>query len=87
MKSLLDTQKGVCFICGGFGSDKHHIFMGANRKHSEEWGCYVWLCRNHHNLVHNDIKTNRWLQGEAQEEFEKLYSHEKFMEIFGRNYL
>ena len=87
MKPLLDTHKGVCYICGGYGSDKHHIYLAANRKHSETWGAYVYLCRHHHEKVHSDKKLKRWLQTEAQEAFESIYGHEKFMETFGRNYI
>lgn len=86
MKPLLDTQKEICFICGGRASDKHHIFLAANRKHSETFGAYVYLCRHCHNLVHSDKKTKRWLQSEAQDAFEQIYGHEKFMDVFGRNY-
>ena len=39
-----------CWLCGKNGChdplDKHHIFGGANRKKSEHYGLYVYLCHN-----------------------------------------
>lgn len=37
--------------------------------------------------VHQDINLDRYLKRIAQKEFESRYSHEKWMEVFGRNYL
>ena len=70
----------------------HHIFYGnPNRQHSDDYGLIVELCSKHHRngktAVHNDYERNLELKQYAQREFEKVYSHEKFMEIFKRNYL
>ena len=45
-KSMFDTKKGTCFICGCHGyTEKHHIFGGvANRRLSEADGLWVYLC-------------------------------------------
>lgn len=90
-RSVLETEPGVCYICGRWcQTHKHHLFGGPNRKHSEREGLYVYLCPEHHNMsnhsVHMDVKMNRWLQQEGQEAYENIYSHEQFMRIFGRNY-
>lgn len=91
MKSLLNSENGMCYICGCIGlTHKHHIFGGANRKHSEDYGLFVYLCPKHHNMsdksVHFDKGLKKWIQTEGQEAFEQIYGHEKFMEIFGKNY-
>ena len=71
--------------------DEHHVFGGPNRKNSEEYGLKVYLCHNHHiygpEAVHNNAEIRHELQRIAQREFEKRYGYEKFMEVFGRNYL
>lgn len=71
--------------------DEHHVFVGTNRKNSEEYGLKVYLCHNHHiygpEAVHNNAEIRHELQRIAQREFEKRYGHAKFMEVFGRNYL
>lgn len=76
----------------------HHVFEGvANRKLSEKYGLKVYLCRHHHtgdvlgskDAVHSK-GMNDWdrvLKQTAQVAFETKYSHEKFMQVFGKNYL
>jgi hypothetical protein len=91
MKIVLQQNK-ECYITGQTeGLHKHHIFFGANRKWSELYGLYVWLRPEWHNMsdygVHFDKKFDLDLKQMAQREFEKAYSHEEFMKIFGRSYL
>lgn len=81
-----------CFITGAeVGLHKHHIFGGANRKLSERHGLYVWLTPEWHNMsghgVHFSPALDRELKQVGQREFERRYSREKFMLLFGRNYL
>ena len=91
-KSIMQDEK-VCYITGSTeGLHKHHIFFGtANRKHSEEYGCLVYLRADWHNLsnygVHFNKKLDLRLKRECQTRFEELYGHEKFMALFGKNYL
>lgn len=91
MNSIIQTEK-KCYICGRVsGLHNHHIIFGnPGRKNSEKYGLKVWLCMDHHtgNIgVHQDINLDRYLKRIAQTEFERKYSHEKWMEVFGRNYL
>ena len=86
-----------CIICDllGYGPTRgihqHHVFGGtANRLKSEEYGVKAWLCLEHHlgnKGVHNNRETDLMLKRFAQEIFEEKYSHELFMQEFGRNYL
>lgn len=89
--SILQAER-ACYITGAAtGLHKHHIFAGSRRKASEEWGCWVWLRADWHNLagygVHHNPALDRRLKAEAQERFEALYGHERFMSVFGKNYL
>ena len=91
MKSIIQEDNGVCFICKKRGyTEEHHCLGGANRKHSEKYGLKVYLCKGCHTLnktaVHNDYDTMCWLRKIAQKEFEKTHTREEFMRIFGRNY-
>ena len=65
--------------------------MGANRQKADKWGCWVWLSADWHNMsnygVHFNKELDLKLKKEMQEAFEKKYSHEKFMEVFHKNYL
>lgn len=78
--------------------DKHHVFGGPNRKHSEKYGLWVkiCMCRCHRayppggpTAVHSNPNHGKdlFLKQYAQRKFEELYSHEEFMRIFGKNYL
>lgn len=70
---------------------KHHIYMGAFRKKSEQYGCYVYLRADWHNMssygVHFNRELDLRLKKECQKKFEERYGHEKFMEVFKKNYL
>lgn len=92
MKSILQTTK-KCWVCGKTtGLHCHEVFFGsANRKKSIEYGLQVYLCGPHHDLsskgVHFDHTLDTLLKKFAQKKFEEKYSHEKFMEVFHKNYL
>lgn len=99
-RSLLNTRKGVCFMCGRYGpTEKHHIMQGvANRKLSEEDGLWVYLCPYCHNRppngVHFNKKNMEWLHKLGQKAYElnlceltEEEAREKFMQRYGKNYL
>lgn len=92
MDSILQTKK-QCYVCGTVqGLHKHHVYPGiANRRLSEEYGCWVWLCGPHHNLsndgVHFNAELDRRIKSECQAAFEQTYTREKFREVFGKSYL
>lgn len=92
MKSLISNNKS-CYVCGCPTVHKHHIFYGtANRKQSEKYGCWVWLCPYHHNMSNDGVHFNRELdlqiKRECQERWEAEYgTREEFRNIFGKNYL
>lgn len=105
-KSIMQDTK-ECYLCrrdaitmgyhGGLtreGLDKHHVIYGtANRKLSEKYGCWVWLCKKHHNedhgqfAVHYNRHIRQQLCEDAERAFLRLHSFEEYMDIFGKNYL
>lgn len=98
-KSLLESEKGRCFICYRYGpTEKHHIFGSYNRKKSEEDGLYVYLCHSCHNEPPNGVHFNKkrmeWLHKFGQAMYEANWAgrtdedvRQKFMERYGKNYL
>ena len=102
-KSILDTQKGVCFMCGKYGpTEKHHIMQGtANRKLSEQDGLWVYLCPDCHNRPPNGVHFNPnnmkrlHMAGQSRWEMVKIIQdgmtdeevRTAFMERYGKNYL
>lgn len=87
-KSIMQDEK-ECYITGSTVQlDKHHCFLGCRRKAAEEWGCWVWLRHDIHMDAHDrDGELLRRLQRDCQIEFERRWGHQKFMEVFGKNYL
>lgn len=91
MKSIICDKK-ECFLCGGTPVEKHHCMHGRGvRPLAESWGLFVWLCPYHHrdnkHGVHGNAELDLWFKQLAQNCFEIAYGHEKWMQIFGRNYL
>jgi len=88
----------ACWLCGRNGTadplDEHHIFGGANRKKSDQYGLVVYLCHNrcHENgrkAVHRNAETMLRLHQEGQRRVmeEQGWSKEEFIWEFGKNYL
>lgn len=91
MKSLMQDEK-KCYVTGSkINLHQHHIFAGTNRKNSDKYGCWVWLRADWHNMssygVHFNKDLDLKLKKECQKKFEERYSHEKFMQVFRKNYL
>ena len=70
---------------------KHHVFGAANRKHSEKFGLWIWLCPQDHNMSDHGVHFNKELDNQlkqiGQAAFEDTFINEDFLKIFGRNYL
>lgn len=92
MKSIISNDR-ICWVCKKpVGLHKHHIYAGsANRALSEKYGCWVYLCREHHignQGVHFNHDLDTLLKKQCQRAWEKRYGDtEKFRIIFGRSYL
>ena len=87
-----------CWLCGRNGSvdplDKHHIFGASNRKKSEKYGLYVWLCHNRCHIfgeyaVHQNKETMELLHryGQRKAMNEQGWTVDEFRAVFGKNYL
>ena len=87
-KSIMQTEK-ECFITGYLNHlDRHHVFGGPRRNASEAFGCWIWLRHDIHMEIHDRNKElDKMIKRACQEKFEEIYSHEEFMEIFGKSYL
>ena len=92
MKSLINNDK-QCFICGSIHNiHKHHIYYGtANRKLSEKYGCWIYLCAEHHNGsdmgIHFNKPMDEAIKKHCQRLFQEHYKDLDFIKIFGKNYL
>lgn len=98
MKKVKRELAHECWLCGRNGCadplDKHHIFGGGNRRKSEQYGLFVYLCHNrcHENgpeAVHRNPETAQKLHeyGQRLVMEEQGWTVEDFRLEFGRNYL
>ena len=90
-KSIMQDDER-CYLCGRRRALEHHHILGgtANRKISDKYGLWVWLCHSCHTGTEGaqyDIEKNIELKQDAQRAFEKHYSHEEWMQLFRKNYL
>ena len=94
-KSIVtDPERRECYLCmSPRDLEWHHIIHGtANRKISDKYGLAVWLCHGCHEALHSSpdelwrVKDHA-LMAAAQTKFEHLYGHDKWMELFRKNYV
>ena len=90
--SIVQTGERQCYLCGKRTClEKHHIMAGvANRKISEAYGIWIYLCDSCHRGTEGaqyNKETNIKLKQEAQQAFEAIHGHEKWMALFRKNYL
>ncbi len=87
-----------CFLCGRNGSqdhlDRHHIFGGAYRDKSEQYGLVVFLCHTRCHIfgrdaVHKNADVMRYVRqyGQKKAMREQGWSTEEFIKEFGKNFL
>lgn len=91
IRSIISTNE-KCFMCGSTRwLECHHLFGGANRKKSTQYGLMVYLCKWCHNEPPNGVHHNKakmdWLRAEGQKRFEEEYPELDFLKVFGKNYL
>ena len=90
MKSIIQS-KHECYCCHTTRNlEEHHIFAGAYRNKSEQYGLKVYLCNKHHTGDEGVHSGHKWLDKAlktiAQHRFEQEFPELDFVEIFGRNY-
>ena len=91
---IINPEHMECAVCGkNRDLEWHHVVHGtANRKISDKYGLTVWLCRDCHYGLHFR-PLDRWrevdlqLKEVAQKKFEDIHGHDKWMELFKKNYL
>ena len=90
-KSIIQDKKECYVTHTTQGLHLHHCIYGANRKNSDKYGLVVWLHYEFHTGKYGVHNGNKELDSElkelAQRKFEEIYGHDKFMEIFKKNYI
>ena len=98
MKSIIQQDNERCYLCGRYACgdplDRHHVYFGAYRKKSEQYGLTIYI---HHNACHifgeNAVHRNADINHELQAEVQKIamehygWTVEDFRAVFGKNYI
>lgn len=95
MKSIMQTER-ECYICAKLGFhtykylEEHHFIHGvANRRLAEADGLKAFLCKYHHQALHDKGEHDKELQKEAQIRYMEYYgkSEDEFRSRYGKSYL
>lgn len=88
--SIITDDLEHCIICRATKDDLHEIFGGCRRKVSMQFGLVLPVCRRCHSYIerNEDVKL-KWkkIGEELWLVTYKPFDVEKFIEIFGKNYL
>lgn len=91
MDSIIQEDMTCCYVCGRYGTERHHIFFGnPNRGLSERYGLVIGLCAEHHRGktgVHQNRELDLTMKRVGQRAFNEYYPELDFLAVFGRNYL
>lgn len=94
MDSIIQKHKDRCFICGATRwLEWHHVFGGALRSKSEQYGLKVRLCHYCHNEPPNGVHFNKELRQKLQALTQKKamkhygWTTEEFIAKFRKNYI
>ena len=87
-KSIIDGDSADrCFLCGcNRPAHVHHVLHGSRRAMADRYGLTVHLCVRCHTRLHDLGEHDLELERIGQQAFEKNFGHEKFMQIFGKDY-
>lgn len=102
MRSIIQERK-ECYLCRmkmgpdaalyPYGLHRHHMVFGtANRKKSEQYGLWVYVCSEKHHehgpeSPHENREVRELLCRIAQEAFEETHTRDEWMREFGKNWL
>lgn len=90
MESILQTQKGRCFICHRITqTEEHHLISGtSNRKKSEKDGLKIDVCRYCHNTIHTKREVELKLKQLGQRVWEEHYGDRQgFIKRYGKSWI
>lgn len=93
-QGLYNTRDDGCWICHNPNAECHHIYGGVGRRPiSDNEGCYVFLCKLHHNGSNFGVHFDHELDQFFKEDCERRWcaangkTPDDFRQRFGVNYV
>ena len=88
------SNEASCYLCRMYRAmivtaplERHHCLHGTGmRKLADEDGLWVWLCPEHHRLLHDQNRYDRELQVIAQRAYIAEHGREEYFKRYGKFY-
>lgn len=87
MDSIITEYKDFCIICGKPKEDIHHLLIGSDRKHADEDGLVVPICRECHTFIHNHPQAVVMSKIIGQLAYEREHTRDEFRSRYRHSYL
>lgn len=87
MNSSITEYTQYCLLCGVPTTDTHHCLSGSDRKHADEDGLVIPLCRVCHRFVHDNPKALVMSKIIGQLAYEREHTREEFRARYRHSYL
>ena len=92
LTSIFTDDMETCFMTGTtYWIERHHVFGGANKARSEEYGFIMPVTHNLHNEppkgIHYNKALRRMLKQYCQRKYEETKSRQMFIFEFGENFI
>lgn len=87
MKSIVTEYKDYCLICGKPKEDAHHLLIGSDRRHADEDGLVIPVCRECHSFIHDNPQALVMSKIIGQLAYEKEHTRNEFRARYRHSYL
>lgn len=88
MDSIITEYLDYCLLCGRpTYDDIHHCLCGSDRKHADEDGLTIPLCRDCHNFIHQNPRALAMSKIIGQLAYEREHTREEFRARYRHSYL
>ena len=87
MNSKITEYTEYCLICGTPSTDPHHCLSGSDRRHADEDGLVIPVCRACHRFIHDNPKALTMSKIIGQLAYEKEHTRDEFRARYRHSYL
>ena len=87
MNSSITEYTEFCLICGTPSTDPHHCLSGSDRRHADEDGLVIPVCRACHRFIHDNPKALTMSKIIGQLAYEKEHTRDEFRARYRHSYL
>lgn len=86
-QSKISNFPDYCLLCGKPSTDIHHCLSGSDRKHADEDGIYISLCRDCHSFIHKHPQALVMSKIIGQLAYEREHTREEYLSRYRHSYI